>query len=223
MLSNKPDSVAKFKKRTARQMEILNHRSDDAHVEAKLKAYHRVGREVLRILPEDSRAGYDERLRKQLGAAVNRPHSWIALVRMFAARYDENDLDELCALAPRVNWGHVAQLLPILDKRKRSVLQQEIARKQWTSYELRCVMRGRTKKQAPQGGPMFVPGDVEAALSLLRIESRRWVDRAELVMTKVEEAKKTKRVPELAQDTAGEINELVKAAKRVVRVLGVEE
>jgi hypothetical protein len=201
-------------------MEILNRRTvsvDDAR--AKLKAYHRVGREVLRILPEDTRAGYDERLRKQLGEAVNRPHSWIALVRLFAVRYDEHDIAELCALAPRVNWGHVAQLLPIRDRKKRSALEQEIARKQWTSYELRCVMRGRTKKQAPQGGPMFVPGDAEAAISLLRIESRRWADRVGLVIEKLEGAKKTKRVCELARDTAGEINKLVKAARRVVKVL----
>jgi len=110
-------SLSQFRKRirpSLRKIESWSLRSQK--LGDRLRAYYHVGSELLSL----NRTGAYSLA--ELKEVLGRGRRWQLEVRTFAQRYDKRQLQELCAQANIINWGHIRLVLWLPPKEREKWL-----------------------------------------------------------------------------------------------------
>jgi len=142
------------------------------------------------------------------------------MIRRFAAKYTKSELNEL--LETNLNFGHVGLLLSLSDP-QRAKYQAETAKKNWTVADLQFALK-RRPDIVPRGGqPMKIADDLGTALRQLVAEGETWQQRCEMTADQIAGKKISAKLREHAQETAGELQAVVKVVQGVARRLAALE
>src|SRR3954447_13547750 len=151
--------MAKLKAREGTKATENKPRRDKvAEAEAQLRAYHALGRKVLGRLQGGP---LDASTLRELDDETGYGFDNLRKARVFATRYTEAQLDELCRLrTPEgrpLPWRHVRQLLMLPPGEGRDTLQRKAAERGWSREDLvgaipKKVRREQTRRE---GGRAF--------------------------------------------------------------------
>src|SRR3954451_15275467 len=119
-----------------------------SEAEAQLRAYQALGRKVLDRL----RGGpLDSATLRKLDEETGYGFDNLRKARVFATRYTEAQLDELCRLrTPEgrpLPWRHVRQLLMLPPGEKRDALQRKAAERGWSLEQLGAAIPRKVRRQ----------------------------------------------------------------------------
>jgi len=156
-------------------------RDKASEAETQLRAYHALGRKVIERVQEGPLdAASLQKLEEETGQGADN----IRKARVFAAKYTDRQLDELCRLRTTegmpLPWRHVRQLLMLTPGPGRDALQKKAAERGWSLEELiaaipKNVRREQTRRE---GGRAFRGPENQAdALRQIARHGEEWLRR----------------------------------------------
>ena len=156
-------------------------RDKESSAEARLRAYHALGRKVLARIKDGP---LDAATLRELHEETGHGFDNLRKARVFARIYTEGQLDELCSLrTPRgmpLPWRYVQQLLMVPSGEVRDALQRKAAERGWGLEELAAAIPGKARRRQTRsdgGRPFLRPRTVADGLRRIVRHGDEWLRR----------------------------------------------
>jgi hypothetical protein len=145
-----------------------------------LRTHHKAGKEAIAVRARRIRRGEGVHgTLAALEATTAKKKNRLMQARRFAALYDSQQLDALCALGKKkgrpLTWFHVVQLIRVADRRQRKVLARQCAEGSWSVRRLEMEVRRLIGRRTYGGRKHEPPQSVDEALRVTERLAAGWI------------------------------------------------